>query len=78
MRTPEANEALGAKVILSLSDGTHLSDWNLVGEGLGSDQSNMLNFAMPQNKIFKYITIKYISNRVQIIKDIRAGMTVQP
>jgi hypothetical protein len=75
---PEVNEALGAKVTLSFSDGTHLSDWNLIGEGLGSDQSNMLHFAVAQHKIPESITIKYNSNRVQIIKDIRAGMTVLP
>lgn len=78
VRMPETNESLGAKVTLSFSDGTHLSDWNLVGEGLGSDQSNMLHFAVVQHKIPESVTIKYNSNRVQIIKNIRAGMTVRP
>ena len=78
VRMPETNEALGAKVTLTFSDGTHLSAWNLVGEGLGSDQSNILHFAVPQHKIPESVTIKYNSNRVQIIKDIRSRMTVRP
>ena len=68
VRMPDTNEALGAKITLHFSDSTAISNWNMVGEGLSSDQSNTFHFAIPVNKTPVSLIIKYNSNRIDTIR----------
>jgi len=78
VRMPDTNEAIGAKLTLNFSDSTSISNWNMVGEGLSTDQSNMLHFAIPNNKVPVSLIIKYNSNRVDTINNINPGITIKP
>ena len=78
VRMPDTNEALGAKLTLNFADSTFICNWNMVGEGLSTDQSNTLHFAIPKNKVPVSLIIKYNSNRVDTITDLKPGTTLKP
>ena len=73
IQMPDTNEALGAKLSLYFTDSTSLTNWNMVGEGLSTDQSNILNFAVPVGKIPSLLLVKYNSNRIDTIRNIKPG-----
>jgi len=77
VRMPDTNEALGAKITLNFSDSIAISNWNMVGEGLSTDQSNTLHFAIPNNKVPVSLIIKYNSNRIDTINNIKSGITLK-
>ncbi|MBY0480272.1 MAG: VCBS repeat-containing protein [Chitinophagaceae bacterium] len=70
VRLPETNEALGAKVTLKFTDSSFLTNWNKIGEGLGTDQSNTLIFAIPTGKKAESLIVKYNSKRIDTINNI--------
>ena len=74
---PDTNEAIGAKLTLNFSDSTFICNWNMVGEGLSTDQSSTLHFAVPKNKVPVSLIIKYNSNRVDTINNIKPGITIK-
>jgi hypothetical protein len=76
VKMPDTNEAVGAKVIVSFSDNTTLTNWNIVGEGLSSDQSNILQFAITPGKNPLSVIIKYNSNRVDTIRSIQPNSII--
>lgn len=73
----DTNESLGAKLTLYFTDSTTLVNWNLVGEGLSSDQSNSLLFAIKPGKKAAFLKVNYVSNRVDTIGNIQTGSTVK-
>jgi hypothetical protein len=77
IRLSDSNESIGARVTLRFTDGSSLTEWNMVGEGLGSDQSNSLIFAFSDNKVIDNIIIRYNSNRIDTISSIASGMTIK-
>lgn len=76
VRMPETNESIGAKVTLNFSDSTSQTNWNLTGEGLSSDQSGTLQFAITPGKTASSVIIKYNSNRVDTIRSIRSNSII--
>ncbi len=78
VRMPDTTEALGAKLTLNFADSTFICNWNMVGEGLSTDQSNTLHFAIPKNKVPVSLIIKYNSSRVDTITDLKPGTTIKP
>lgn len=70
VRMIDTNEAIGAKLTINFSDSTSISNWNMVGEGLSTDQSNTLHFAIPGNKTPVSLIIKYNSNRSDTVRKI--------
>lgn len=77
IQIPDTNEALGTKLSLYFTDSTSLTNWNMVGEGLSTDQSNILNFAVHLGKIPSLLLVKYNSNRIDSIKNIEHGTTIK-
>lgn len=75
---PDNSEALSTKITLNFFDGTLLSNWNKVGDGLITDQSNTLQVAIPDNKVPLSLIIKYNRNSVDSINNIKAGITINP
>ncbi len=76
VRMPDTNEAIGAKVTVNFSDSTTLTNWNSIGEGLSSDQSNILQFAITSGKKVLSVIIKYNSNRINTIKSIQPNSII--
>lgn len=76
VRMPDTNEAIGAKMTLNFSDSTSLTNWNLVGEGLSSDQSSTLQFAITPGKKPQSVIIKYNSTRVDTVKSIQPNSII--
>lgn len=76
VQLPDTNEAIGAKITLFFTDGSLLANWNMIGEGLSTDQSNILNFAIPVGKIPTYLLVKYNSKRVDTIRNFTLNTTL--
>lgn len=76
VRMPDTNEAIGAKVTVNFSDSTILTNWNNIGEGLSSDQANILQFAIAPGKKAMSVIIKYNSNRIDTIKSIQPNSII--
>ena len=63
VKLPNTVKSVGAKVIVTLDDGTRLHNFFVVGEGLCSDQSHILNFGLASQKA-KSISVTYIDGQV--------------
>lgn len=78
VKMPDTNEAIGAKVTVLFADSTSLTNWNMIGEGLGGDQSNTLHFATGNGKKAQSVVIHYNSNRIDTIQPVQPGATLRP
>ena len=69
-------ESVGAKVTVSLSDGTTQSKWFVRGEGLSSDSSPVLIFGLGEAQA-ESVTVKYLNGRQEIATDgLASGLIV--
>jgi len=50
IKLPNTVKSIGAKVVVTLNDGSRLHNTFIVGEGLCSDQSHILNFGLVMAK----------------------------
>ncbi|MDA8692427.1 CRTAC1 family protein [Saprospiraceae bacterium] len=69
-------KALGAKVIVTKSDGKKLTDWLVVGEGLGSDQSHTLVFGLGDATSVSNVKIVYADGSEQSISNPKINQTL--
>ena len=63
VQLPNTVKSIGAKVKLTLDDGSHLHSTFVVGEGLCSDQSHILNFGLGSKKATAY-SVTYLDGDV--------------
>ena len=63
VKLPNNVKSIGAKVMVTLDDGTQLHNTFVVGEGLCSDQTHILNFGMGDQKA-KSVSVRYLDGEV--------------
>ena len=73
---PPNAENIGAKVSVITGTGKRLSDWLVIGEGLGSDQSHTLVFGLGSEKHIQNVVIKYIDGTIQTIDSLSINTTL--
>jgi len=59
VKLPNTVKSVGAKVVVTLADGSRLHNTFVVGEGLCSDQSHVLNFGLGEQQA-KAISVTYL------------------
>ena len=59
VRIPQKGANAGAKVTVETTSGKTLTDWYVIGEGLGSNQSNVLTFGLGAEKAIKSVTVTF-------------------
>ena len=64
VRLPNTASSVGAKVEVTLKDGSVLNNTFVVGEGLCSDQSHILIFGLQGQKA-KQVSVRYLDGRVE-------------
>lgn len=57
---PKNAKTIGAIITVNLASGKKLTEFQIAGEGLASDQMSLLHFGLGNEKSIKNITIKYI------------------
>jgi len=62
VQLPNNVASVGAKVMVTLSDGTQLHNTFVVGEGLCSDQSHILNFGLGNQRATD-VSVRYLSGQ---------------
>ncbi len=67
VRIPDTPSSMGAKVSVTKTDGTVLTDWLVTGEGLVCDQTHILTFGLGTNADCPRIDIAYMDGRTQTI-----------
>lgn len=65
---PNQIESVGAKVTVTLSDGSRQSKWFIRGEGLVSDSSPIMIFGLADARA-ESVTVKYLNGRQEETKD---------
>ena len=60
LKLPNTVKSIGAKVVVTLADGSRLHNTFIVGEGLCSDQSHILSFGLGSQKASSY-SVTYLS-----------------
>jgi len=68
VRFPEKAKFVGAKVVVETNNGKSMSDVYILGEGLGSDMTNVLTFGIDKNAFVKKMSIKYIDGSEEIVE----------
>jgi len=63
IQLPNTVKSIGAKVMVTLNDGTELHNTFVVGEGLCSDQSHILNFGLGKQTA-KSVSVRYLNGDV--------------
>jgi hypothetical protein len=63
VKLPNTVKSIGAKVMVTLDDGSRLHSTFIVGEGLCSDQSHVLSFGLGKQQA-KAISINYLNGEV--------------
>ena len=63
LKLPNTVKSIGAKVVITLDDGSLLHNTFIVGEGLCSDQSHILNFGLGSKKASAY-SVTYLDGEV--------------
>ncbi len=63
LKLPNTVKSIGAKVVVTLSDGSQLHNTFVVGEGLCSDQSHILNFGLGSQQVKSY-SVSYLDGEV--------------
>jgi hypothetical protein len=63
VKLPSTAEYFGAKVTVELKNGQSLTDWQLSGEGLGSDQEHVLIFGLGVTNIASTVSVLTPSGR---------------
>lgn len=69
VRIPDTAETMGAKVSVTKSDGTVLTDWMVTGEGLVCDQTHVLTFGLGADAECPRIDITYPDGRTQALEN---------
>lgn len=64
---PENAKNIGAIITVNLNSGKKLTDFQIIGEGLASDQTSVVHFGLGNEKSIKSLTIKRIDGSVQTI-----------
>jgi hypothetical protein len=63
IQLPNTVTSIGAKVMVTLADGTNLHNTFVVGEGLCSDQSHILNFGLGEQSAVS-ISVRYLNGEL--------------
>ena len=63
LKLPNTVKSIGAKVVVTLADGSLIHNTFVVGEGLCSDQSHVLNFGLGSQKATSY-SVTYLDGEV--------------
>jgi len=63
VKLPNTVKSIGAKVVVALTDGTQLHNTFVVGEGLCSDQSHILNFGLGSQSA-KSVSVQFLDGDV--------------
>jgi len=63
IKLPNTVKSIGAKVVVTLNDGSRLHNTFIVGEGLCSDQSHILNFGLGSQQA-KSFSVTYLDGEV--------------
>lgn len=66
---PKNAKNIGAIVTVNLLSGKKLTEFQITGEGLASDQTSVLHFGLGKDKTVKSITVKRIDGSVQTIEN---------
>jgi hypothetical protein len=69
IRLPDTPASMGAKVSITTGDGRTLTDWLIVGEGLGCDQTHVLTFGLGGEASCLRIDVTYMDGRTQTIEN---------
>ncbi len=75
VRIAETNATPGTKVVVKTTSGATLTDWYVIGEGLASDQSNLLIFGLGAEDTPKSVTITFPDGEQRSIASPEAGKT---
>ena len=67
IRFPEKSKFVGAKVKVETEAGKSMSDIYILGEGLASDQTNVLTFGVDKDDTAKKLSIDYIDETKEVI-----------
>ena len=63
LKLPNTVKSIGAKVVVTLDDGSRIHNTFIVGEGLCSDQSHVLNFGLGKQNATSY-SVTYLDGEV--------------
>lgn len=77
IRFPENSKSIGAKVEVKTKNGKSMSDVYLVGEGLASDNTNVLTFGLVNDDEPNSIVINYFEGEKEEIRNPKAGIIYQ-
>lgn len=69
VRLPKNAKNIGAIVTVNLLSGKKLTEFQITGEGLASDQTSVLHFGLGKDKAVKSINVKRIDGSVQTIEN---------
>lgn len=69
VKLPKNAKTIGAIVSVNLASGKKLTDFQITGEGLASDQTSLLHFGLGTEKNIKNVTVKYIDGTIKIIEN---------
>ncbi len=76
VRLEQTAKALGAKVSVTQADGSVLTDWLTVAEGLTSDQSHTLVFGLGKSGTASSVTVDYTGGTTQTIDNPKVNSTL--
>lgn len=76
VKLEQAPNAMGAKVMVTKTDGSVLTDWVVAGEGLGSDQSHTLVFGLGKEGSVSQVKVRYADGTEQTINSPEGNSTL--
>jgi hypothetical protein len=72
---PDKANLIGASVTVS-TENNEITNYNIVGEGLCSDQSNTLIFGLGDAKIIKSIKVSDIYGNIKVMDSVKVNSTI--
>ena len=69
IRIVESGTNAGTKVTVETNSGQTLTDWYVIGEGLSSDQSNVLTFGLGTEKSIKSVTVTFPDGKTETLEN---------
>ncbi len=75
VKMPDKANLIGASVTVS-TENNEITNYNIVGEGLCSDQSNTLIFGLGDAKIIKSIKVSDIYGNIKVMDSVKVNSTI--
>ncbi|MGZ0015156.1 CRTAC1 family protein [Yeosuana sp. AK3] len=76
VKVPKNAKNIGAAVTVTLGSGKKLTEFQITGEGLASDQTSLLHFGLGTETSIKTMTIKRIDGSLQIIDNPKVNSVI--